>query len=158
MSSKIQVAPTTGSSHRRNWQRVQFCVVTLPLVVGMFVGLFANELISAPPQTSIGIIGGDFYLNGEVTYKGRSRNGHRVEGLLMNSRKVQAVFDDVNPETAPRWAYPGLLKIWYCGRNRTVRRSIPLRPKPKLPLGKPAGFFCGQLTCRLEGLSRVATA
>src|SRR5260221_7254926 len=32
--------------------------------------------------------------------------GHRIEGLLLNSRMVQAIFDDLNPETSTRWAYP----------------------------------------------------
>jgi hypothetical protein len=30
----------------------------------------------------------------------------RVEGLLMNARLVQGVFDDLNPETRAMWAYP----------------------------------------------------
>jgi hypothetical protein len=30
----------------------------------------------------------------------------RVEGLLMNSRMVQGIFDDLNPETRDNWAYP----------------------------------------------------
>ena len=29
-------------------------------------------------------------------------------------------------------------------KTRDLRRSILLRPKPKLPLGKPAGFSCGE--------------
>jgi hypothetical protein len=30
----------------------------------------------------------------------------KIEGLLMNSRMVQGIFDDANPETRPRWRYP----------------------------------------------------
>ena len=29
-----------------------------------------------------------------------------IEGLLMNSRIIQATFDDLNTETRSRWSYP----------------------------------------------------
>jgi hypothetical protein len=67
-------------------------------------------------QTNIRIEGEDFYINGKPTYAGRTWNGHRVEGLLMNSRMVQATYDDLNLETAPRWAYPDTGK-WDTERN-----------------------------------------
>jgi hypothetical protein len=57
-------------------------------------------------MTHIAIEGARFLLNGEPTYKGRSFRGLRIEGLLLNSRMVQATFDDANPDTRPRWAYP----------------------------------------------------
>jgi hypothetical protein len=57
-------------------------------------------------MTRIEIRGEDFWLDGQPTYPGREWNGHRVEGLLLNSRMVQATFDDLNPETRGRWAYP----------------------------------------------------
>src|SRR5258708_39473938 len=57
-------------------------------------------------KTSIAIHGEDFWLNGAPTYAGRTWMGHRVEGLLLNSRMVQATFDDLNPDTRARWAYP----------------------------------------------------
>jgi hypothetical protein len=47
-----------------------------------------------------------FHINGRPTYAGRVWRGHRVEGLLMNSRVVQATFDDLNAETRGRWTYP----------------------------------------------------
>jgi hypothetical protein len=47
-----------------------------------------------------------FYINGKLTYEGRIWNGFPIEGLLMNSRMVQGVFDDINPETAKKWKYP----------------------------------------------------
>ncbi|MGQ9731420.1 MAG: hypothetical protein ACUVX8_09110 [Candidatus Zipacnadales bacterium] len=56
--------------------------------------------------TLVAIVGDDFYINGHPTYEGRKWEGHRVEGLLLNSRMVQAIFDDENPETRPLWAYP----------------------------------------------------
>jgi len=57
-------------------------------------------------RTTISIQGNQFYLDGELTYKGRYWEGSKIEGLLMNSRMVQGIFDDVNPETAPKWKYP----------------------------------------------------
>ena len=79
--------------------------------------LTALPLPAAPvARTSLAIKGEDFHLNGQITYRGRSWQGHRIEGLLMNSRMVQATFDDLNPETAPRWAYPDTGK-WDPERN-----------------------------------------
>ena len=62
---------------------------------------------AAPRQrTEVSIVGDRFFINGRPTYEGRSWNGHRIEGLLFNTRMVQAIFDDLNPETRARWAYP----------------------------------------------------
>jgi hypothetical protein len=57
-------------------------------------------------RTSIAIEGERFLINGQPTYAGRVYRGWPVEGLLLNSRMVQAIFDDLNPETRARWAYP----------------------------------------------------
>ncbi len=57
-------------------------------------------------KTRISIEGEKFLINGVPTYKGRSFEGKPVEGLLFNSRMVQATFDDENPESRSRWAYP----------------------------------------------------
>lgn len=57
-------------------------------------------------MTTIEIDGEDFLIDGQPTYAGRTWNGHRVEGLLLNSRMIQATFNDRNPETVGRWAYP----------------------------------------------------
>ena len=56
--------------------------------------------------TEIGIDGEKFSINGVPTYKGRRFRDWPVEGLLMNNRTVQATFNDENPETRGRWAYP----------------------------------------------------
>jgi hypothetical protein len=47
-----------------------------------------------------------FCINGRPTYPGRTWDGQKIEGLLLNSRMVQAIFDDLNPETVGRWRYP----------------------------------------------------
>ncbi len=62
------------------------------------------------------IVGDAFYINGKITYPGRFYQGHKIEGLLINSRMVQGVFDDRNPETVSRWAYPDTGK-WDAERN-----------------------------------------
>ncbi|MBI3881998.1 MAG: hypothetical protein HY301_18290 [Verrucomicrobia bacterium] len=62
------------------------------------------------------MVGEDFRINGRPTYAGRSWHGQRIEGLLMNSRMVQGIYDDLNPETAARWAYTDTGR-WDAGRN-----------------------------------------
>ncbi len=84
----------------------------------VFVGLIL-ALCSCSQQeqkTSVSIKGNQFYIDGELTYKGRYWDGNKIEGLLMNSRMVQGIFDDMNPETAPKWKYPDT-DIWDPERN-----------------------------------------
>lgn len=57
-------------------------------------------------MTEISISGREFLLDGEPTYRGRTFEGHRIQGLLFNVRAVQATFDDANPATRHHWAYP----------------------------------------------------
>ena len=57
-------------------------------------------------MTEISIEGTRFFVNGQPTYAGISYEGKPVEGLLFNSRMVQAVYDDDNPQTVARWCYP----------------------------------------------------
>ncbi len=66
--------------------------------------------------TTVAIRGEDFLLNGRPTYAGRVWEGHRIEGLLFNNRVVQGTFDDLNPATVSRWAYPDTGK-WDPERN-----------------------------------------
>lgn len=67
-------------------------------------------------KTVISIKGEQFYLNGEPTYKGRVWKDKKIEGLLLNTRMVQGIFDDLNPETRAQWAYPDT-GIWDPDRN-----------------------------------------
>jgi len=92
----------------------------------LFLCLTLAGLSAAP--TSVSIVGEDFHINGKPTYEGRAWKGHRIEGLLMNSRMVQATFDDLNPETAPRWAYHDTGK-WDADRN--VAEFIAAMPEWK---------------------------
>ena len=77
-------------------------------------------------RTEVAIRDDGFLINGEPTYKGRSFNGRKVEGLLMNIRVVQGIFDDKNPETAGRWVYPDT-KTWDPDRN--TREFIAAMPE-----------------------------
>jgi hypothetical protein len=78
--------------------------------------LSAAESISPNRHTEVSIHSEDFYINGQPTYTGRGWDGHRIEGLLFNSRMVQGIFDDLNPETTNRWVYPDTSK-WDANRN-----------------------------------------
>ena len=81
-----------------------------------------------PPsrKTTVAIEADRFLINGRPTYEGRTWRGMRIEGLLMNSRMVQGIFDDLNPETRGRWAYPDT-KTWDPERN--TREFIEAMPE-----------------------------
>jgi hypothetical protein len=66
--------------------------------------------------TQIAIDRTQFLINGQLTYKGRVWRGNKIEGLLMNARLVQGIFDDLNPDTLNRWAYPDTQR-WDPERN-----------------------------------------
>ncbi len=57
-------------------------------------------------KTKVTIEGRQFFINAKLTYAGRTYDGRKIEGLLLNSRMVQGIFDDENPDTRKRWAYP----------------------------------------------------
>ena len=64
----------------------------------------------------VSIVGDEFHINGKPTYEGRYWNGNKIQGLLMNSRMVQGIFDDLNPETRELFVYPDTRK-WDADRN-----------------------------------------
>lgn len=81
-------------------------------------------------KTKVTIVGNQFYINGVPTYQGRTwtttkEESFPVEGLLMNSRMVQGVFDDLNPQTRGQFAYPDT-KEWDPDRN--TREFIEAMP------------------------------
>jgi hypothetical protein len=98
-------------------------------------------------RTLVEIRGEDFWIDGRPTYAGRSWRGHRVEGLLLNSRMVQATFDDLNPATRDRWRYPGTQQ-WDPDRNTdelvamlpAYRRRGLLAVTINLQGGSPEGY------------------
>jgi hypothetical protein len=81
-------------------------------------------------NSNVSIVGNRFYMNEVPTYQGRtwttaSGESFPVEGLLMNSRMVQGIFDDLNPQTRGQWAYPDTKK-WDPDRN--TREFIEAMP------------------------------
>ena len=56
-------------------------------------------------KTRVEIRGDQFFINGSPNYEGVTWGGERIEGLLLNARLVQGIFDDLNPETRHLWAY-----------------------------------------------------
>ena len=76
----------------------------------------ANADSASARRTTVSIVGDEFQINGRPTYAGRFWHGHKIEGLLLNSRMVQGIFDDLNPATVSRWAYPDTGK-WDAERN-----------------------------------------
>ncbi len=88
------------------------------LIVLMLIGINLNGKSSSgmKPKTVVSIRGADFYINGEITLKGRKIDGVSLEGLLPNSRMVQGIFDDLNSETRKLWKYPDT-GVWDADRN-----------------------------------------
>jgi len=77
-------------------------------------------------KTSVSIVGDAFHINNQSTYPGRYYQQYKIEGLLLNSRMVQGIFDDRNPETISRWAYPDTGR-WDAERN--TREFIAAMPE-----------------------------
>jgi hypothetical protein len=75
-----------------------------------------NAAAQRSPRTTVTIKDDQFYINGKPTYEKRFWKGYKIEGLLLNSRMVQGVFDDENPETVKNWIYPDSKK-WDADRN-----------------------------------------
>jgi hypothetical protein len=94
------------------------------------LGCGSGPATAAPPgtprQTEVSIRGDVFHINGRPTYAGRTWDGLKIEGLLMNSRMVQGTFDDLNPETRGRWTYPDT-GAWDPERN--TREFIAAMPE-----------------------------
>src|SRR5437667_10797579 len=75
----------------------------LALIIWVVGGGWAR---GAKRGTAVSIKGEQFLINGAPTYAGRIYKGMKIEGLLLNSRMVQGIFDDRNPETLGMWKYP----------------------------------------------------
>jgi len=98
--------------------------VAIVLSAGSILAQEATRSVPAT-KTQVSIVGDAFHINGRPTYEGRTWNGHKIEGLLLNSRMVQGIFDDLNPDTVKNWAYPDTGK-WDPERN--TREFIAAMP------------------------------
>jgi hypothetical protein len=96
--------------------------------IGFTMALLASIIstCAAERRTAVSIAGEEFRINGQPTYAGRKWNGHNIQGLLMNSRMVQGIFDDLNTNTIAQWAYPDTGK-WDAERN--TREFIAAMPQ-----------------------------
>ena len=98
-------------------------------------------------STQVAIEGDKFLINGAPTYPARSYRDWSVEGLLLNVRAANAIFDDRNHETRGRWAYPDTGR-WDPERNvREFCRELPtwrehglLAVTVNLQGGSPEGY------------------
>ena len=104
---------------------------TYRVLVRLTLGLLCLPwvLLAAPVperKTAVSIIGDEFQINGKPTYAGRTWHGYKIQGLLLNARLVQGVFDDLNPETTNLWVYPDTGK-WDADRN--TREFIAAMPE-----------------------------
>lgn len=107
-----------------NPRPIAFCNVFMKTIyifgLGLliFIGAGRDIMGYAQPtgKTEISIQGDAFYINGRPTYEGRYWQGYKIEGLLFNARLVQGIFDDLNPHTRQRWAYPDT-GVWDPERN-----------------------------------------
>ena len=89
--------------------------------------------------TVIRIQGDDFVVNGLPACPGAVWEGHRAEGLLLNSRMVQATFDDLNPATG----------IFGTGRPASgTRTAIRTRAFGPWPTGAPPASTASRSTCK----------
>jgi len=121
------------------------------LLFALSISVAASGTESTPPQTAVSVVGDQFYINGKPTYDGRSWHGHKIQGLLLNARLVQGIFDDRNTNTVSWWSYPDIRR-WDPERN--TREFIAAMPEWRrkgllaftinLQGGSPRGYVSAQ--------------
>jgi hypothetical protein len=87
----VSMASASVCGRLRLWL-LAFCVVA---------SAWPSAASAGAGATQVTIDGAKFRINGVLTYPGTT-----VEGLLLNSRMVNAAFDDENPATVGNWKYP----------------------------------------------------
>jgi hypothetical protein len=107
-------------------RNVPYLLVWWSAAAGSLSSVSWSQATSWEPQTTVSIVGDAFHINGQPTYAGRMWQGKKIEGLLLNSRMVQATFDDLNSETRARWAYADT-KEWDAERN--LREFLAAMPE-----------------------------
>ncbi len=115
------------------------------------VAVLAIPWLAVAADTRVTIVGEDFHINGRPTYEGRVWRGHRVEGLLMNSRMVQAVFRRSQSGNRPALGlsrqrrlgrgaeHPGIHR-----RNARMAGERPPGGDSQSPGGSPEGYSKSQ--------------
>lgn len=95
----------------------KYILIVTVLAFGFF--LISGTTVSSlkkSDRTVVSIQDDNFLINGKPTYPGGYWKGNKIEGLLLNSRMVQGIFDDLNPTTVDTFAYPDTKK-WDADRN-----------------------------------------
>jgi len=123
--------------------RIPFLLFIVLCALAMSYPLSQAE--DSVPKTVLTIRQDKFFINDEITYA--SAADERVRGLLFNSRMVQGIFDDENPETAELWKYPDT-QVWSPDRNtdefvaamKTWREHGLLAFTLNLQGGSPTGY------------------
>ncbi len=120
-------------------------------VLALVASVHAADSPSRQRHTSVSIVGDEFYLNGQPTYAGRSWRGNKIQGLLLNARLVQGIFDDRNTNRVSWWSYPDTGK-WDPERN--TREFVAAMPEWRrhgllaftinLQGGSPRGYVSAQ--------------
>ena len=123
------------------------------LYVILFVVVLLSHASAATTErnTNVTIKGEAFYVNGTITFKGKTWRGYPIEGLLPNSRMVNGIFDDETDSTRYLWAYPDT-KIWDADRNTSEfvenmplwRQNGLLAFTINLQGGSPQGYSSAQ--------------
>lgn len=86
------------------------------IILLLILGTAGSSFRPEAKKTVVSIKGDEFHINGKPTYEGRYWKGNKIQGLLINSRMVQGIFDDLNPETRELFVYPDTKK-WDPDRN-----------------------------------------
>lgn len=95
----------------------KYIVIITALVFGF--SLISGKTVNSKKKskrTVVSIHEDNFLINGQPTYPGRYWKGYKIEGLLLNSRMVQGIFEDLNPAKVDTFAYPDTKK-WDADRN-----------------------------------------
>jgi hypothetical protein len=99
-------------------------------------------------HTRVGIQEDAWLINDRPTYTETRYRGWKIQGLLLNSRMVQAIFDDENPITRVFWKYPDTGR-WDAERNaKEFVSAMPawrahglLGVSVNLQGGSPLGYY-----------------
>jgi hypothetical protein len=127
-------------------------ILLLALIAALHPG--RSSVAEDPPpkrRTEVAIRGDAFLINGRPTYAGRTWRGRSIEGLLLNARMVQGTFNDRNPETKAKWAYPD---TGHWDPDRNTREFLAAMPEWRghgllgmtlnLQGGSPQGYSKGR--------------
>ena len=112
-------------------------------------------------QTRVAVDGEAWLINGDPTWRQREYRGWPIEGLLLNSRMANAIFDDANPANRFLWRYPDTGR-WDADRNTDeFVRALPVYREHGLTAvtvnlqgGAPFGYYRED---RVSGVARRAT-